>query len=335
MPNRRPQWWPDNEKWPGANRWPGWGLGLVLIPIIFFISMGFVVGRGRHGPWFLWPLGILFFVFVIRRRSRPRWFPVSRLVDAAGQLAAGDYTARVPDIQGGPMRDVIHSFNGMASQLEHSAEQRRRWLADLGHELRNPLTVIQGELEAMIDGVHQPNQEQLAMLLDEAEVMARLLDDLRTLSLTEAGELKLEMDSVEVRVIVEDVLASLRDEARRRELTLRAEVAEGTIEVDPLRLREVLSNIGRNALRHATRVVSVAAHEEGGTWSITVHDDGSGIPEHLLPRVFDRFVKGGDSKGTGLGLSIARDLVEAHGGTINAVSAPGTGTLFTITLPAR
>ncbi|CAN5187906.1 N/A [soil metagenome] len=335
MPNRRPPWWPDNEKWPGANRWPRWGLGLVLIPIIFFISMGFLVGRGRHGPWFLWPMGILFFVALARRRNRPRWFPVSRLVDAAGRLAAGDYTVRVPDIQGGPMRDVIHSFNGMASQLEHSAEQRRRWLADLGHELRNPLTVIQGELEAMIDGVHQPNQEQLAMLLDEAGVMARLLDDLRTLSLTEAGELKLEKDLVEVRVIVEEVLASLRDVARRRELTLLSEIAEGTIEVDPFRLREVLSNIGTNALRHANRVVSVAAHEERGTWSITVHDDGPGISEHLLPRVFDRFVKGGNSKGTGLGLSIARALVEAHGGTINVVSSPGTGTLFTITLPAR
>ena len=270
-----------------------------------------------------------------RRRNRPRWFPVSRLVEAAGRLAAGDYTARVPDIEGGPMRDVTRSFNGMASQLEHSAEQRRRWLADLGHELRNPLTVIQGELEAMIDGVHQPSQEQLAMLLDETEVMGRLLDDLRTLSLTEAGELKLEKEFVEVRLLVEDVLASLRDEARRRELTLNAEIAEGTIEVDPLRLREVLSNIGRNALRHATRVVNFAAHEDGGTWSIAVHDDGPGIPEDLLPRVFDRFVKGGDSKGTGLGLSIARDLVEAHGGTLNVVSSSDAGTTFNIALPAR
>ncbi len=251
MPERKPPWWPENEAWPGRQRWPRWGFGLFLLPILFFVLIGFFVGRRGHGGWFLWPLGILFFLFLVRRRRRPRWFPVGRLVDAAGQLADGNYTVRIPDVEGGPMREVIHSFNGMAAQLEHSSEQRRRWLADLGHELRNPLTVIQGELEAMIDGVHPPDREQLAMLLDETAVMSRLLDDLRTLSLSESGQLRLEIETVPIGVLVEDALAPFREDATRSERRLTSDVPAGDIRVDPLRLREVLTNLTANALRHA------------------------------------------------------------------------------------
>lgn len=145
MPERKPPWWPENETWPGRRGWPRWGFAFVLIPIVFLVLIGFFFGRrGHSGPWLLWPLAILALFLLARRRRRPRWFPVSRLVDAAGQLADGNYTVRIPELEGGPMRDVIRSFNGMAAQLELASEQRRRWLADLGHELRNPLTVIQG-----------------------------------------------------------------------------------------------------------------------------------------------------------------------------------------------
>jgi signal transduction histidine kinase len=330
MRSRPPHWWPKDERFhPQPRR--GWWL-FVLIPISFFLFLGFLAGRG-HGPWFLWPLGILLLIgFLSRRRSQPRWFPVSRLVDAASKLADGDYSARVEAVEGGPMREVINSFNGMATRLEESAEQRRRWLADLGHELRNPLTVIQGELEAMLDGVHEPNREQLAMLLDETELMSRLLDDLRTLSLSEAGQLRLEKEVVSLSDIVEDALAPLQDEARRRGLALSSQIQPGTIEADPLRLRAVLSNLASNAIRHAKQVVAVSAELRGDQWTVSVQDDGPGIPDDLLSHVFERFVKGSDSKGTGLGLSIAKDLVEAHLGTISVVA--DRGTRFTLSLPA-
>lgn len=332
MPERKPPWWPENEAWPGRQRWPRWGFALFLLPILFFVLIGFFVGRRGHGGWFLWPLGILFFLFLVRRRRRPRWFPVGRLVDAAGQLADGTYTVRIPEVESGPMREVIHSFNGMAAQLEHASEQRRRWLADLGHELRNPLTVIQGELEAMIDGVHTPDRAQLAMLLDETAVMSRLLDDLRTLSLSESGELRLEIETVPISVLVADSLAPFREEATRSERRLTSDVPAGDIRVDPLRLREVLTNLIANALRHARHTVSLTAIRVSSAWNVEVADDGPGIPPDLMPRIFDRFVKGGDSKGMGLGLSIARDLIRAHGGDIQVTSSP-TGTTFIVSIP--
>lgn len=333
MPERKPPWWPENEAWPGRRGWPRWGFAFLLIPIVFFVLIGFLFGRrGHSGPWLLWPLAILALFLLARRRRRPRWFPVSRLVDAAGQLADGNYTVRIPELEGGPMRDVIRSFNGMAAQLELASEQRRRWLADLGHELRNPLTVIQGELEAMLDGVHDPDHEHLAMLIDETALMSRLLDDLRTLSLSESGQLRLEKETVPIREMMEEALAPFREEAKRSGRNLSSQVPEDEIRADPLRLREVLTNLIANALRHARKDVSVSAARRDDSWRIEVRDDGPGIPSDLLPRVFERFVKGGDSKGTGLGLSIARDLVVAHGGDIEVASSPA-GTTFTVSIP--
>jgi two-component system sensor histidine kinase BaeS len=231
------------------------------------------------------------------------------------------------------MRDVIVSFNGMAKRLEEASEQRRRWLADLGHELRNPLTVIQGELEAMVDGVHPPTSDQLNMLLDETAVMARLLDDLRTLSLSESGELKLNREPVELSQLVEDAVAPFREEARRADRKLVVDVAPGSLDVDPLRLREVIANLVANALRHSRNRVEVSAVRMSNEWQIAVFNDGPAIPDELLSRVFERFAKGSDSKGTGLGLSIAHDLIAAHGGTIAAQNVAGGGTRFTVALP--
>jgi signal transduction histidine kinase len=231
------------------------------------------------------------------------------------------------------MREVIASFNGMATRLEMASEQRRQWLADLGHELRNPLTVIQGELEAMIDGVHPPSEEQISMLLDETAVMSRLLDDLRTLSLSESGELRLEKEFVDLVEVVEDAVAPFREEARRTGRLLEVDIPPGTINVDPLRAREVFSNLIANALRHARHRVTIRAVREPSGWKVLVLDDGLGISKELLPRIFDRFVKGTDSKGTGLGLSIAKDLLVAHGGTIAVESTADVGTTFIVNLP--
>lgn len=333
---RRPPWWPEGERWPGPPR-RGRFLPILFVGILAMISFGLVVGSAlrRHWfPWFLWPLGVIAFL-VLARFGRPRYFPVGKLVDAASKLAGGDYSVRVPEVEGGPMRQVVRSFNGMAEKLERSAEQRRRLLADLGHELRTPLTVMQGELEAMADGVHPIDRSQLEMLLDETKLMARLVDDLRILSLTEAGELRLEKETIDAGTLLEDAIAPYRPAAARAEVEMRSVADPGAVVADPFRMREVLANLITNAIRHTPAGGTVelkAANSEIG-WLFSVRDTGTGIPPETLAHVFDRFVKGGDSRGTGLGLSIARDLVRAHGGDMTASSRDGLGTTIEFTIP--
>lgn len=301
------------------------------------IGIGFAVGSALHRPWFpwfLWPLGVFAFLF-LARFGRPRYFPVGKLVEAASKLAAGDYSVRVPEVEGGPMRQVVRSFNGMAERLARSDEQRRRLLADLGHELRTPLTVIQGELEAMADGVHPIGRSQLEMLLDETHLLARLVDDLRILSLTEAGELRLEKETQDARILMEDAIAPYLPAAARAGVDIRSAADPGMVLADPFRIREVLANLITNAIRHtpAGGSVDLEATNSENAWLFSVSDTGSGIPPETLPYVFDRFVKGGDSRGTGLGLSIARDLVRAHGGDMTLTSPDGQGTTIEFTIP--
>jgi signal transduction histidine kinase len=305
-----------------------------MFVIVVLVGLGFVMGVGVHGPWFLWPLGVIAFLFVARF-GRPRLLPVGRLVDAAAQLSNGDYTARVPEVESGPMRQVIKSFNGMAERLEKSSEQRRRLLADLGHELRTPLTVIQGELEAMADGVHAVSPERIGMLLDETRLLARLIDDLRVLSLSEAGELKLDIESSDAGNLVADAIASYQALAARSDITLVSTADAGSVLADPLRLHEVLANVIANAIRHtpAGGTVTVTATSSPTGWLFRVSDTGTGIPAEQLPLIFERFAKGADSHGTGLGLSIARELIRAHGGEMTAASIVGQGTTIEFSIP--
>jgi two-component system sensor histidine kinase BaeS len=279
-------------------------------------------------------LGVIAFFF-FARFGRPRFFPVGRLVDAAAKLSNGDYSARVPEVESGPMRQVVRSFNGMAERLEKSSGQRRRLLADVGHELRTPLTVIQGELEAMADGVHPAGPEQIEMLLDETRLLARLIDDLRVLSLSEAGELKLDMELIEARMLVADAVGPYQALAARSDITLESTAAAGSLLADPMRLHEVLANIIANAIRHtpAGGTVTLTAANSSTGWLFSVRDTGVGIPAEQLPLIFERFAKGPDSRGTGLGLSIARELVRAHGGEMTAASVVGQGTTIELSIP--
>ena len=200
-------------------------------------------------PWFLIPL--FFFVAAFGRRRRPGLFPVRSLIGATKKLSEGDYTVRVSGAEGGPMREVVVAFNEMARRLETSSTQRKELLADLGHELRTPLTVLQGEIEAMIDGVHKPDPEQMERLLEETKVISRLLDDLRTLSLSEAGELRLEREEVDLGGVLEDAADSFRRRAETAGIELVVEATTLVSQVDPVRIREIVSNLLSNALRHA------------------------------------------------------------------------------------
>ncbi len=270
---------------------------------------------------------------------------VNDMMAATGRLADGDYTARIDPAVPPALVPAVESFNRMAERLERSDELRRRLLADVGHELRTPLTIIRGELEAMVDGVHEPSETEIRRLLVDVAGMERLLDDLKTLSTTEAGVLDLQPEPHDIGRLVTDAVARFRADAATRGVELAVSEAGSrdgaagplTIEVDSLRITEVVSNLVTNALRAVAdggRVEVLVGHD-GDDVTISVADNGAGIAPEQLGVIFDRFTKGRESDGSGLGLTISRSLVEAHGGTIEASSVEGDGTTMTVRLPYR
>ena len=334
MPDRSlgeaPRWWPEGESWPRRRgrrvRWLIFGLAFVVIASAMAAHKGLPPFIWLAPIFWLAPFLVIGFLF---RFGRMRTFPLRDLVNATSRLAEGDYTARVGAVPGGPMKRVVDSFNGMAARLEDSSRQRRRLMADLGHELRTPLTVIQGEIEAMIDGVRPRNDETITRLLDETHLMARLLEDLRTLSLTESGELRLQAESVELKPILMEAAQPFQAER-----SIAIDCDPGEVICDPHRVHQVVSNLIANAVRATAPAgtVTITARQSEG-WTVIVADDGSGISPEELARIFDRFVRSADSSGSGLGLSIARDLIVAHGGTMVARSEIGAGTEIEFTLP--
>jgi len=263
--------------------------------------------------------------------------PVGDLIEATGRLEAGSHEARVAERGPREMRSLVRAFNTMAARIETNEANRKQLLADVTHELRTPLTVMQGNVEALLDGVHPLDREHIAPLLEETKMLARLVDDLRTLSLAESGALALHREPVDVASIARNVVSAFAEQARRASVSLGASADGPTaIEADPLRIREVLVNLVTNALRYTPAGGSVGIDSRGSDSSVevTVQDTGTGIAPDAVAGIFDRFSRATDSPGAGLGLAIAKGLVEAHGGTIRAVSAPGQGTRIVFTLPA-
>ena len=311
---------------------------MLLVPVL----VGVVFGSAVQSP-LLGTVAALVFIFLAAlvsiRWIAATWRPVAAMMRATGKLADGDYSVRMDPTGAASMKPIAASFNDMARRLETADEQRRRLLADLGHELRTPLTVVRGEIEAMIDGIHKPDGEQLALLLDEVTVMERLLDDLRTLSLAEAGALALHPEPTDLVDLVSDVADTYRRSAAEAGIavTFTGDTALPDVVIDPVRIREVVTNLVVNAMRAMPDGgdLDLAVDRGQDGWTVTVTDSGSGMAPDEVARVFDRFTKGTNSNGTGLGLTISRDLVQAHGGTISLESVPGDGTVATVHLPAR
>jgi two-component system, OmpR family, sensor histidine kinase BaeS len=355
-PRGRPPWWPEGEPfppaqggWAGGRRFPRrvgllfalfFGLTVVASGLVArWLSGGFGPGRGWHGPPFpLVGLGLLAVALLAGRALRRMAAPIGDVMEAADRVAGGDYGARVRARGPAEVRGLAASFNQMAARLQANEAQRRGLLADVAHELRTPLSVIRGNLEGMLDGLYPADQAHLAPVLEETAVMSRLLDDLQTLSTAEAGVLRLHRERASPSVLVQDAVAAFRARADAVGVHLgwRADPAAPELEVDAVRIGEVLANLLSNAVRHTPRGGSVAVTAEPSAAGVrfAVSDTGPGIDPRDLPHVFDRFVKSAASGGAGLGLAIARSLVEAHGGTITADSAPGRGTTMRFELPA-
>jgi two-component system sensor histidine kinase BaeS len=341
-PGRRPPWWPEGEPFP-PRRWGRRGppafvrrIGCFFVAILATaVLAGTVIGGlvARLGGWPVAALAVVFAVLLVaagtnalRRMTRP----MNSLIDAAGRIEAGDYSVQVSESGPRDLRSVARAFNQMSARLKASDEQRRGFLAELAHEFRTPLTVIRGQAEAIADGVYPGDAAHVSPILDATETLDRLVEDLRTLVLTDAGSLVLHKEPTDLGALAADTVESFQTQAEAARLTLTAEVEDNlpTVQLDPARIRSVLGNLLSNSIRHtpAGGTVKVAVGESGDGLVLTVTDSGEGIAPELLPHVFERFVKGADSPGSGLGLAIAHDIVGAHGGTLEIQSELGAGT---------
>jgi len=287
-------------------------------------------------------IGIAILVVVgggLRRLVRGTAAPVGDLVEAAGRVEAGEIGTQVEVRGPAEVRTLARAFNAMSSRLEETDASRRRLLADVSHELRTPLTVMQGTLEGILDGVYPADQAHLAPVLEETRVLARLIDDLRTLSLSEVGVLRLHREPTDLARLIEEVVAGHRASADDAGvgIMVRASAELPSLELDPSRIRQVVGNLVANALRFTPaggHVTVEAGLETDGAW-VQVRDTGPGIGPDELEHVFNRFYRSPSSTGSGLGLPIARNLVRAHGGEISIESPPGGGTVVRAQLPAR
>ncbi|HYN88555.1 MAG TPA: HAMP domain-containing sensor histidine kinase [Ardenticatenaceae bacterium] len=326
--------------------------GMAVLAFLFTRLFG---GNG-HTALLVWAGGCglalmfpLLAVGVAARAFRRIALPLADLMAAADAVARGDLSVRVPVHRPGEFGRLAASFNHMTSELERADRQRRNLTADVAHELRTPLHVIQGNLEGILDGVYEPTEEHINATLNETRALARLVEDLRTLSLAEAGQLPLARVRVDVAELLADVGTSFSGQAEAAGVELRLETPGDGLAVsgDAGRLDQVLGNLVMNALRHTPQGGRVTlraetldgAGETGRGVRITVRDTGEGIPADDLPFIFDRFWRGDPARsharggGSGLGLAIARQLVQAHGGRIAVDSRVGEGTTFTIELP--
>jgi signal transduction histidine kinase len=275
--------------------------------------------------------------------SRRILSPVSALTAAARKMEAGDLSQRVQNLPTDEIGGLGRAFNAMASSLQQAEQLRRNMVGDVAHELRTPLSNLQGYLEALRDKVIEPTPEVIASLHDESILLNHLVNDLQELSLAEAGQLRLVRQPTALAGIVQQVVALIQPAAAAKGLTLRIDVPDDLplVNVDGGRIAQVLRNLLDNALAYTPEggTISVEGRGEGAEVRVSVRDTGLGIEPDKLPHVFERFYRADPSRtrdtgGTGLGLVIVKQWVEAHGGHVWAVSTPGAGSTFSFKLPA-
>src|SRR5215207_3435530 len=363
---QRPPWWPENEEWP-PKRWRYmrgnpffrrmgcffFGFAFLafvgLLGIMRFVLAPFLNFQGAppfDRPDYIFPfafLGFILLVFTIgwgARSLRRMFTPLDELLNASDRVANGDYAVRVEEKGPPEINSLMRRFNSMAERLQISDQQRRNMLADISHELRTPITVIQGNVEGILDGLYPADEARLKSIIEETQILSRLVDDLRTMALAESGALRLKHEPTNLVELIRDAVSGFEVQAMDKEIKFQMSLNDGEdANIDPQRIREVLTNLLSNALRYTPRggeinvrlTESVVDEERGAT--ISVEDSGPGIEPHILPHVFDRFYKSSDSGGMGLGLSIAKYLVEAHNGKIWAESEVGQGTRISFRFP--
>jgi signal transduction histidine kinase len=274
--------------------------------------------------------------------SRRILSPVKALTKAARQFGKGDFSHRVSYEGKGEIAELAHSFNSMAENLEKNEQLRRNMVADVAHELRTPISNLRGYLEAISDGLVQPDEKTIRSLNEEAASLARLVADLQELTLADSGNLKITLQPEDITRLVVESVTAIQGKAANKDIRVSSQLPEilPLVDIDAQRIKQVLNNLIDNAVAHtgAGGSVTITSRQQEDRIFISVADTGEGIPPEHLPFIFERFYRVDKSRtratgGTGLGLTIAKRLVEAHGGTITVTSEPGKGSVFTFSLP--
>jgi len=282
-------------------------------------------------------IALILGLFLARTLTRP----TRELTAATRALARGDLKQQVPVHSKDELGELAQAFNQMSADLAHATQLRQQMTADIAHDLRTPLTVIGGYVEALRDQVLSPTPERFDMIYGEVQHLQQLVEDLRTLSLADAGELRLNRQPIEPRALLDQVAALFQHRADQQHIALRVEADDAlpALTIDEGRLVQVLSNLVANALRYTPENghITLGATGRSGGVDLIVRDDGAGIFPEALPHIFERFYRADQARQqttgeSGLGLAIARSIVEAHGGTIDVQSEVAQGTTFTLRL---
>jgi two-component system sensor histidine kinase BaeS len=280
-------------------------------------------------------LALLTGLAMARRITRP----VERIIAVTRAMGRGERAARVGHIAApGELRELATAFDQMADTRDRQDQLRRDLVADVAHELRTPVAVLQAGHEALLDGITEPTPDQLASLRDEVLRLARMVGDLQTLAAADAAALHLSRRPCDLAGLAATAADSLAGQFEAAGITLERRLAPAGIDADPRWLHQVITNLLTNALKFtaAGGHVTIEAGPSGGQAVLTVTDTGTGIPADELPRIFDRFWRGRQAaqiSGSGVGLAVAAELTRAHDGQLTARSEPGQGTEMTLTLP--
>jgi signal transduction histidine kinase len=285
-------------------------------------------------------IALLLGIFLSQTLTRP----IRELTRATHAVSEGDLAQKVPVRSGDELGELAQAFNKMSAQLSRSVNARKQMTADIAHELRTPLSLILGHAEAVHDGVLPPTRENFEIIREEATRLEHLVNDLRTLSLADAGELSMQLQIIEPHRLIQEVASLYLVQARKKNIAIELDIAPDlpNIEVDPGRMTQVLTNILDNAIRHTTEDgrILLGAKQSGGLVELFVQDSGPGLGQPELERIFERFYRSDVSRqredgGSGLGLAIASSIVQAHGGQVSAESEPGKGLKIRILLPGK
>ena len=317
--------WRERREERGNNFFPGWFVLNNLAPTLMGATIVSIIA------------GVLL--------SRNLSAPLSNLANAARSIGQRDLTQRVEVRGSQEIQEVAQAFNEMADDLQQAEKLRQNLLADVAHELRTPITVIQGNLQAILDDIYELDKAEIAQLYDQTRQLTHLVDDLRELAQAEAQQLPLDLVALDLAELAKDVFEMYEPIAEAAGIELQLQISDGSLQMkgDRARLMQCLQNLLNNAFQHTPEggFVSINLQSDGAQTEISLRDTGSGIsPEHL-PHVFDRFYRADPARaretgGTGLGLAITRAIIENHGGTITAESAgKGKGSQFTLRLPTN
>lgn len=288
--------------------------------------------------------GVGLAVLVAGHLAKRILLPLNSVAQAIRSAAAGDLSARASagDAPLAEAATLVEDFNRLASELKRVTDERAFWNAAIAHELRTPVTILRGRLQGLAEGVFEPEPAQFRRLLTQIEGLSRLVEDLRAVSLAESGHLELRWQTIDVSQEIAEVADSFTSQLQSAGLSLRLDLQPALVDCDPVRVRQIVVALLDNASRYASPgSITVSSRMEGDRFAIRVEDEGPGIPEDVVPHVFEAFRRAGEGRdpsshrSSGLGLAVVAAIANAHGGQASCRQVQRAGTAFEVEWPVR